>query len=431
MENERRLIIQGGRVLDPASGHDEVADVLIEDGRIAAIGAILKETTEELPPVLNASGKVVCPGLVDLHAHLREPGFEHAETIETGARAAAAGGFTSVCCMPNTHPVNDNASVTRHILELSRAAPVHVHPIGAISKGMEGEELAAVGSMKEAGAVAISDNGKPIMNARLLRRAMELAADNDLPVMNHCEDLNLSRGGSMHEGLRSTRLGLSGIPAYAEEIHVIRDLILAKTTGARLHIPHISSRGSLAFIKQAKEEGLPVSCEVTPHHLTLSDEDVTYDGNLKMKPPLRSTEDRKALIEAVKEGLIDAIVSDHAPHPGSEKMKEFSEAPFGITGFDTALALVLKALYHSKQMDLRDTLALLTSRPAEIAGIDAGKLNVGGRADLMVLDPDLDWEYDVNQTLSKSKNTPFHGWKLKGRAVATLVNGAIVWQLKS
>src|SRR5579862_4587140 len=343
------LLIKNGRVIDPASGHDAVADVWIEGGLIEGVGPNLSKAGSD---VFDATGLIVAPGFIDMHVHLREPGFEHAETIESGSRAAAAGGFTSVCPMPNTKPVNDNATVTSYMIEKARRhAVVNVFPIGAITKGSAGEELAAIGSMKQAGAVAISDDGRPVMNARLMRRAMECARSFGIPVINHCEDLHLSAGGDMHEGLESVRLGLRGIPGCSEDVMVARDILLAELTGARYHVAHISARHSVEMVAFAKARGLSVTAETTPHHLALADRDMPpYDSNYKMKPPLRSHGDVAAVIEGVKNGAIDAIATDHAPHPGSEKMQEFEKCPFGILGLETALGVSFEHLLHPKKI---------------------------------------------------------------------------------
>src|ERR1035438_2408695 len=346
-----QLLIKNGRVIDPKSGHDGHADILIEDGRITAVARHLDSEGAE---VFDATGLVVAPGFIDMHVHLREPGFEHAETIETGARAAAAGGFTSICCMPNTLPVNDNATVTSYIVERARKfAVTNVFPIGAITKNSAGEELSAIGSMKAAGVVAISDDGRPVMNARVMRRAMEFARSFDLPVIDHCEDLNLSAGGDMHEGYESVRLGLRGIPASSEDVMVARDILLAEATGARFHVAHISTRNAMAMVAYAKQKGLPVTCEATPHHFALTDAQMLpYDSNFKMKPPLRTACDAGAVVDGIVAGAVDAIASDHAPHPGSEKMQEFEKCPFGILGLETALGLALEHLVHTGKISL-------------------------------------------------------------------------------
>src|SRR5581483_5457114 len=339
------LVIKNGRVIDPSSQTDRVADVLIVGGRIAGVAPNLSSPKAE---VFDASGMIVAPGFIDMHVHLREPGFEHAETIESGSRAAAAGGFTSICCMPNTKPINDSATVTSYIVEKARRkAVVNVFPIGAITKGSAGEELAAIGAMKAAGAVAISDDGQPLMNSRVMRRAMEFARSYDLPLIDHCEDLNLSAGGDMHEGALSVRWGLRGIPAASEDVMVARDLLLAELTGARCHIAHISTRNAVAMVEYSRRQGLAVSCEATPHHFSLTDEHMAaYDSNYKMKPPLRGACDCAAVAEGIVAGTVTAIATDHAPHAGSEKMQEFERCPFGIIGLETAVPLALETLVH-------------------------------------------------------------------------------------
>jgi dihydroorotase len=421
------LLVKNGRVVDPASKLDGPADVLLEDGRVAAVGRNLERANAE---VFDANGLIVAPGFIDMHVHLREPGIEHSETIETGARAAAAGGFTSICCMPNTLPVNDNATVTSYIIERARQqAVVNVFPIGAITRDSAGKELAAIGSMRNAGIVAISDDGRPVMNARVMRRAMQIAKSLGLPVIDHCEDLHLSEGGDMHEGLHSTQLGLRGIPSSSEDVMVARDIVLAETTGVRFHVAHISSRNSIAMVAYAKKMGLPVTCEATPHHFALTDADIgTYDSNYKMKPPLRSECDTAAVIEGIVSGTVDAIATDHAPHPGSEKMQEFEKCPFGIIGLETALALTLEKLYHTGKITLTRLVELYTTGPARILGLDRGTLRVGSPGDLTIFDTELAWTYDVNESYSKSKNSPFDGWKFRGAPVATIVNGKSVWQ---
>ncbi len=422
------LIIKNGRVIDQASGHDGIADVLIQDGVVRAVGANL--SAPEGSRVFDASGLLVAPGFIDMHVHLREPGFEHAETIETGSRAAAAGGFTSVCPMPNTSPVNDNATVTSYIVETARRhAVVNVWPIGAITKGSQGEELAQIGSMKQAGAIAISDDGRPVMNARVMRRAMEFARSFGMPVINHCEDLHLSAGGDMHEGLESVRLGLRGIPGASEEVMVARDILLAELTGARYHVAHISSRHSVEMVAFAKARGLPVTSEVTPHHLALADMDMRpYDSNYKMKPPLRSTRDICAVVEGVVNGAVDAIATDHAPHPGSEKMQEFEKCPFGILGLETALGIALEKLVHPGKIGLPKLVELFTTGPAKILGLNRGTLSPGVPADVTIFSAERAWTYDLNKSLSKSRNSPYGGHAFRGGPVATIVAGEIVWQ---
>ena len=423
-----KLILRNGRVIDPAAGRDEIADVLVDGDRIAAVGRELETAGAE---EFDASGLYVAPGFIDMHVHLREPGFEHAETIESGARAAAAGGFTSVACMPNTKPVNDSASVTSYIVErASRYAVVNVFPIGAITKGSEGAELASIGSMRAAGAVAISDDGRPVMNARVMRRAMETAKAFDIPVIDHCEDLHLSAGGDMHEGLMSTRLGLRGIPSSSEDVMVARDLLLAELTGARFHVAHLSTRRSVEMVAFAKNRGLEVTCEVTPHHFALSDADVLpYDANYKMKPPIRCGGDVAALVDGIVSGAVDALATDHAPHPGSEKMQEFEKCPFGILGLETAIGVTLDKLVHPGRIPVARMVELYTSGPARILRLkDRGTLAPGAMADITVFDLAHEWTYDVNRSHSRSRNSPFDGVTFRGGPVATIVRGAVVWR---
>ena len=424
----RTWLIKNGRVLDPANGIDAVADVLLMDGKIAAVGPNL---TASNALVFDATGMVVAPGFVDMHVHFREPGFEHSESIESGGKAAAAGGFTSVACMPNTMPVNDSATVTTYIVERARRlSPVNVYPIGAITKGSAGEELAAIGSMKQAGIVAISDDGRPVMNARVMRRAMETAKSFGLPLINHCEDLHLSAGGDMHEGFESVRLGLRGIPGCSEDVMVARDILLAEVTGAQYHVAHISARHSVAMVHFAKQRGLRVTSEVTPHHFALADIDMPpYDSNYRMKPPLRGCIDVEAVTEGLINGAIDAIATDHAPHPGSEKMQEFERCPFGITGLEHAISLSLEKLVHPGLIPLGRMVELLTVNPARILNIPKGTLTPGADADVTIFDLDRKWKFDVNKSLSKSRNTPFHGHEFCGGQVATMVGGRFVWRL--
>ncbi|MBM3724298.1 MAG: dihydroorotase [Acidobacteria bacterium] len=422
-----KLVLRNGRVIDPASRHDATADVLMVDGRIAAVGRALDATGAA---EFDATGLIVAPGFIDMHVHLREPGFEHAETIETGSRAAAAGGFTTVCCMPNTKPVNDSVHVTSYIVERARNhAVVNVYPIGAITKGSEGEELAAIGSMKAAGAVAISDDGKPVMNARVMRRAMEMARSYGVPVINHCEDLHLSAGGDMHEGLPSVRLGLRGIPAASEDVMVARDLLLAELTGARYHVAHLSTARAVAMVAFAKSKGLSVSCEVSPHHFALSDGNIKpYDSNYKMKPPLRSAADVDACVAGIAGGAVDALATDHAPHAGSEKMQEFEKCPFGILGLETAIGLTFERLVHPGLISLTRMIELYTTGPARILDLPHGTLAPGAQGDVTVIDPARKWTYDVNQSASKSRNSPFDGHAFTGGPVASIVRGRMVWQ---
>ncbi|HLM00298.1 MAG TPA: dihydroorotase [Pyrinomonadaceae bacterium] len=366
-----------------------------------------------------------------MHAHLRETGQEYKETIATGAECAAVGGFTSVCCMPNTAPINDNAAITRFIIEQSnRAGYANVFPIGAITKASDGAELAEMGEMKTAGIVAVSDDGRPVPNAGMMRRALEYAKDFDLTVVDHCEDKSLSAGGVMHEGRMSLLLGLKGMPALAEDLDAVRDVLLAETTGAKIHIAHISTRGSLEAVRQAKAKGLNVTCEVAPHHFSLTDESVEgYDTNTKMSPPLRSRQHLDAILEALKDGTIDAIATDHAPHHADEKNLEFDRAPFGITGLETAVGLAFEKLVHTGTIDLQRLVELFSTNPARIFNLkNRGTLKAGSIADVTILDPDLKWTYRVAETKSKSKNSPFDGWSFTGAPVAAIVGGRIVYR---
>jgi dihydroorotase len=421
-----KLIIKNGRVLDPANGLDAVRDIAVEDGRFAGIGESIDGTGAE---IFDASGLCVAPGFIDMHVHLREPGFEYAETIESGSRAAAAGGFTTICCMPNTLPVNDNATVTSYIIERAhRHAIVNVLPIGAITKNSAGEELAAIGSMVQAGVVAISDDGRPVMNARLMRRAMETAKSFGVPVIDHCEDLNLSAGGDIHEGIASVRLGLRGIPGASEDVMVARDILLAELTGARFHVAHISARHSVEMVAFAKARGLAVTCETTPHHFALTDSDlIPYDSNYKMKPPLRTQCDTGAVIQGVMNGTVNAIATDHAPHAGSEKMQEFEKCPFGIIGLETAIGLTLEKLVHTGKIGLTRMVELFTNGPANVLNLNAGRIQTGAAADLTIFDTERRWTYDVNKSASKSRNSPLDGHEFRGGPVATIVAGEIVW----
>ena len=423
-----KLLVRNGRVLDPATGLDGIRDIAIEDGKFAAIGERLDATGSE---VFDATGLIVAAGFIDMHVHLREPGFEYAETIESGSRAAAAGGFTTICCMPNTMPVNDNPTVTSYIIERAhRHAIVNVLPIGAITKGSAGEELAAIGSMVQAGIVAISDDGRPVMNARVMRRAMETAKSFGIPVIDHCEDIHLSAGGDMHEGALSVRYGLRGIPSASEDVMVARDILLAELTGARFHVAHLSAHRSVAMVAFAKSRGLPVTCETTPHHFALTAEDMQpYDSNYKMKPPLRSGCDTGAIMQGVMDGTVDAIATDHAPHAGSEKMQEFEKCPFGILGLETAIALTLEKLVHPGNISLLKMVELFTTGPAGVLKLNAGRIAVGAAADLTMFDTERQWVYDVNRSCSKSRNSPFDGQAFRGGPVNTIVNGKSVWSL--
>lgn len=422
-----RLVIKNGRVVDPTQNLDRICDVAIKDGIVYEIGSDIPATNAEQ---FDASGLIVAPGFIDMHVHLREPGFEQAETIETGARAAAAGGFTSVCSMPNTRPVNDGAKITRYIVDRARAsAVVNVFPIGAITKNSAGTELAPIEEMKQAGIVAISDDGKPVMNARVAREAMQAAAGLDLPFIEHCEDLDLSEGGVMHEGAKSKHFGVPGIPRSSEDVMVARDIILAQLTGVRYHVAHISSKYSVEMVEFAKERGLKVTSEATPHHFVLADSDIPReDCNYKMKPPLRDTSDLEAVRQGLVSGAIDAIATDHAPHPENEKAEPFERCPFGIIGLETALALALERLYYPRKLDLSQLVRLFTQNPARILSIDRGTLRSGAIADVTIFGLDHEWTYDVRRSPSKSRNTPFHGRMFRGGPVATIVQGKIIWQ---
>ncbi|MEZ5404121.1 MAG: dihydroorotase [Bryobacteraceae bacterium] len=424
------LLIRHGRVMDPAIGRDEVGDVLIVDGRIAGVGALAVNAADR---TFDAHGLIVAPGFIDMHVHLREPGFEHAETIETGGKAAAAGGFTSICCMPNTMPVNDKATVTSYIVERARRlSPVNVFPIGAITKNSAGEELASIGAMKQAGIVAISDDGRPVMNSRVMRRAMELARGWDLPVIDHCEDLNLSAGGDMHEGCTSVSRGLRGIPGASEDVMVARDILLAELTGARLHVAHISTANAVNMVAFARSKGLRVSCEATPHHFAIADDEtLPYDSNFKMKPPLRGARDVETVAAGLASGTVEVIATDHAPHPGDEKMQEFERCPFGITGLETAIGVTMKYLVHPGRISLMRMIELYTTGPARVLGWkDRGRLAEGAPGDVTIFDPAAVWSYDVNKSQSKSKNSPFHGVEFTGGPIAAVVAGEIVWQAR-
>jgi dihydroorotase len=419
------LLIKNGRVLDPATNRDEVCDVLLHGELISGLGANLSGDGAE---IFDASGMIVAPGFIDLHCHLREPGQELSETIETGTRSAARGGFTAVCCMPNTQPVNDNASVTRGIVERAAASgSVRVWPIGAASMGSKGEALAEIAAMKSAGIVAVSDDGKPVANSRLMRQVMDYCDSLGLPVIDHCEDASLFAGGVMREGLQSLKLGLKGIPAQCESICVGRDVAVAQLTGARLHIAHMSTRGSLDYVRWAKTQGLRVTCEVTPHHFTLTDEDVRYDTRYKMNPPLASRGDRDALIEGLADGSIDAIATDHAPHHAASKDVEFDRAPFGIIGFETALALGLTELVIEGKVSLMRLVELFTTGPARVLGMER-KISPGQPADLTIFSTEHEWTYNAADSPSKSRNTPFDGRSFRGAPMATIVSGRLVYR---
>jgi dihydroorotase len=416
------LVVRNGRLVDPARKIDAVTNLIVRGGKIQSIGSA---DASDLP-VFDATGLIVTPGFIDIHVHLREPGTEEAETIASGGNAAVAGGFTAVAPMPNTKPPNDNPSITHYIVsEARRSSPARIFPIGAITKEQKGETLAEIGEMFEAGIVAISDDGKPVMDGQLFRRALEYAQMFDMPVIQHCEDLHLSKGGVMHEGMYSTRLGLKGIPAAAEETMVSRDLILAHLTRSKYHIAHLSTRGALDMVREAKANGLRVTAEVTPHHFSLTDAAVAdYDTNAKMNPPLRSAEDVTAVIQGLSDGTIDAIASDHAPHHINLKMLEFDQAPFGITGLETAVGLALTKL----QLSITRLIELFSINPQKIVKVVPWGLFEGSVADLTILDLNRNWTFDVSRSRSRSRNSPFHGWPLKGKAAATIVGGKVVYE---
>ena len=423
-----KLVIANGYVVDPAQQVNAGKNLLIEDGRVVG----LLNPSEPLPEgaeVLDATGLIVAPGFIDLHVHLREPGQEYKETIASGAAAAVAGGWTTVCAMPNTDPINDNPAVTRFIIEKGLSAQLaNVFPIGALTKGSAGEELAEMGEMKNAGIVAVSDDGRSVPNPGMMRRAMEYAGGFDLTVVDHCQEPTLSAGGVMHEGRWSLVLGLRGMPAAAEEVDAVRDCVLARLTGARVHLAHVSTRGALEAVRRAKDAGLPVSCEVAPHHWTLTDEAVAdYDTNTKMNPPLRSREHVDAILQGMKDGTIDAIATDHAPHHADEKGLEFDEAPFGIVGLETAVGLAFD-LVHQGLISLDRVVEMCSTNPARIFGLgDRGSLMKDAHADVTILDPQFEWIFDATHSKSKSRNTPFHGRNATGAAVATVVGGRLVY----
>lgn len=422
-----KILIKNGRVIDPVNNINRVADLLIEEGKVARIDQNISMTADL--EVIEAAGQFVVPGLIDMHTHLREPGFEYKETIRTGTMAAAAGGFTTVCCMPNTKPVNDSQSVTEFILhKAATEGVVNVLPVGAITKGSRGEEITEMAELRQAGCIAVSDDGRPVMNSVVMRRAMEYAKMFRLPVISHCEDTDLSEEGVMNEGVVSTELGLKGIPNASEDIMVARDIALAELAGERLHIAHVSTRGSVELIRRAKEKGIPVTAETCPHYLVLTDEAVKgYNTNAKMNPPLRRREDVEAVRKGLQDGTLNVIATDHAPHAQEEKEREFDYAPFGITGLETALPLVLH-LVEEKVLTLEEAIMKMSSNPAAILGIDRGRLGIGAVADITVINPNDTWVVEVDNLKSKGKNTPFEGWKMKGRVTHTIVGGRIVYR---
>jgi dihydroorotase len=424
----RPILIKGGRVIDPSRRTDGIADVYLADGRVASVGLNIKG--EDGCQIIEAKGKVVTPGLIDLHVHLREPGFEDLETVATGAMAAAAGGFTAVCAMPNTDPPLDNQGAIGFVIsQAQKAGKARVYPIGTISVGQKGEKLSEFGELLGAGAVAMSDDGKPVMSSHLMRTALEYAKTFGVPVADHCEEITLAEGGAMHEGIVATRLGLKGIPAAAEEIHVARDIILSELTGGHIHLCHMSTSGSAELIRRAKDKGLRVTAEVTPHHFTLTHEAcVGYNTNAKMNPPLREAADVEALREALKDGTVDVIATDHAPHHYDAKEREFDDAPNGILGLETAFGLAITELVRPGIVSLPDLLYRMSTRPAQVFKLPGGSLTVGAPADIAILDPEVEWTVEPSRFFSKSRNTPFGGRRLFGRAELTIVRGRVVYE---
>jgi dihydroorotase len=421
------LIIKGGRLIDPKNQIDQIVNLIVDDGKVAEISE--KQLSASGREVIDAAGMILSPGFIDLHVHLRDPGQEYKEDIRTGTEAAAAGGFTTVCCMPNTTPVNDNETVTQYILEKAkREGVVHVLPVGAITKGSKGEELAEFGKLKEAGCVALTDDGWPVMNSEMMRRSLEYAKAFDLVVMPHCEDKHLSAGGVMNESRISTEMGLRGIPSQAEEVMISRDILLADLTKCRVHFAHVSSEGGVRLIREAKSRGIAVTAETCPHYFTLTDEaTIGYNTNAKMNPPLRSIRDREAVKGGLRDGTIDAISTDHAPHSPDEKEQEFDKAPFGIIGLETVLPLSL-ALVKEGLITLSQMITLLTINPANILKIKTGSLETGAVGDLTLFDPEEDWVVDPAKFKSKSRNSPFNGWKMKGKVKYTIVDGKVVYR---
>jgi len=437
-----RLLIQNGYIIDPSQGMNAGRNLLVEDGRIVGFSSYSDPVPDNVE-IFDATGLIVAPGFIDMHVHLREPGQEYKETIASGAAAAVAGGFTTICAMPNTDPINDSAAVTRFVIEQAeRAGLASVLPIGAITRNSQGTELAEMGEMKDAGIVAVSDDGRPVPTAGMMRRAMEYARGFDLPVIDHCEDKSLARGGVMHEGLWSLVLGLRGMPAAAEDVDAERDCTMAELTGAHVHLAHVSTIGAIEAVRRAKANGLRVTCEAAPHHWTLTDEAVAgergrspalragsfaYDTNTKMSPPLRSQDHVDAIFKGLSDGTIDAIASDHAPHHADEKALEFDQAPYGIIGLETSVGLAFERLVRPGVISLERLVELCATNPARLLSLqDRGTLKSGARADVTILDPECAWTFDVSQSKSKSRNTPFDGYQFNGAAIATIVGGRIV-----
>lgn len=427
---ELDLAIVGGRVIDPESRFDKIADVFVQDGLVKKISPGKTKAKIKAKEIIDAKGKIVVPGLIDMHAHLREPGREDEETIYTGSCAAVAGGFTSVCCMPNTEPPIDNQETVKFVYAKAKEAKCKIFCVGAVTKGQKGEELTEIYDLVQAGVVAISDDGKPVSNSQLMRNALEYCKMFDLLVISHCEDTNLSSGGVMHEGFVSTTLGMSGTPSIAEEIMVARDLKLAEFTGGKIHIAHVSTQGSVDLIREAKKRGLEVTCEATPHHFTLTDEALkSFDTNTKVNPPLRTKKDVEAIKKGLKDGTIDSIATDHAPHSVEEKEVEFDFAPFGMVGLETALGLVVTELINKKVLSWPQAIAKLTTNPSKILNLKGGRIKRDFPADLTIIDPKASWIVDPAKFQSKSKNSPFGGKRLWGKVCYTIVDGKIVYNL--
>jgi dihydroorotase len=425
-----KRLLKGGRVVDPVNGRDGIFDVLIDGDRIAEVGTNVKADGAQVSDV--PKGLIICPGFIDMHVHLREPGQEHKETVATGVASAVAGGFTAVACMPNTKPVNDNAGVTQLILQKAREAGLaRVYPIGAVSRGQKGEELADIAELKEAGCVAVTDDGLPVATAILARRALEYTSMFNMPVIEHCEDQTLKGDGVAHEGPVAASLGLRGIPGVAEAITAGRDILLAEMTGGHIHIAHMSAWTTIEAVRQGKSRGVKVTCEVCPHHFTLTDdllaEPIAYDTNAKMNPPLREARDRDAMIQGIVDGTVDVISTDHAPHHYDEKNVEFDRAPFGIVGLETAISITLDKLVHTKLITVSRMVELMSVNPAKILRVTGGTLSAGAPADITILAPDLNVTVDKTKLVSKSKNTPYHGWSFKGGVAATIVGGKVAY----
>jgi len=421
------ILLKNGRIIDPANNRDEIADILIQNNHIAQIGPNITSNDAQ---IIDVTGKLVTPGLIDMHVHLRDPGFPEKETIQTGCQSAAAGGFTAVACLPNTNPTMDSPEIVQYIINQAKSADARVYPIACATEKMQGQKLTDTDALLKAGAIGFSDDGLPIESEALMRTLLERAAANGFAVYPHSEVFELTRGGHMHEGTVSKELGIKGMPAEGEAAMNERDIELVRQTGGRLHILHLSVKRAVDLVRKAKQEGLPVTAEASPHHIALTDEDVRIYGTAgKMSPPLRAKEDQDAVIVGLQDGTIDALATDHAPHTNQEKLRAFTEAPNGILGFETAVGILFTKLIHTNILSLSDTIAKLSIEPARILGIDAGTLTIGKVADITVIDPNQEWMVDANQFKSKSRNTPFHGWILKGRAILTILGGRITHQI--